>query len=145
MNKKLWYGFVAVFVLTFLSNWVINMRLMMPDYQQTAPLWRPEMNLGVIGIVDLFFAFFFTLIFSYGYDGKGWLEGLRFGIYVSLMMNVSRAYMTYATMPIPYSLALKWFLYGTVQFMIYGVVLAVIYGKSAKEVVPEPKTMETAA
>lgn len=145
MNKKFWLGFVAVFVLTYLFNWVVNMYLMMADYQQTAPLWRTEMKLNVIVVVDLFFAFFFTFIFSKGYQGKGWIEGLRYGVYVGLMMNVSGAYMTYATMPIPYALALKWFLYRTVQYMIYGAVLGLIYGGTAKAAIPEAKTMETEA
>lgn len=145
MNKKLWLGFVTVFVLTFVLNYVVNMFLMMAEYQQTAPLWRSEMKLGVITVVDLFFAFFFTLIFSKGYEGKGWVEGARYGLYVSLMMNVAGAYMTYATMPVPYSLALKWFLYGTVQYMIYGAVLGLIYGKKATVALPELRKMETVA
>ena len=86
------------------------------------------MKFGVILVAQLFFAFFFTFIFSKGYEGKGLMEGLRYGLYVSLMMNVQAAYMTYATMPVPYMLALKWFLYGTVQYLIYGAILAMIYG-----------------
>ncbi len=110
MNKKLWLGFVAVFVLTFLLDFAVNTLLMTKEYMETAQLWRPqaEMKTGVILVVELFFAFFFTFIFSKGYEGKGFMEGVRYGLYVSLMMNVTGAYMTYATMPVPYMLALKW-------------------------------------
>ena len=146
MNKKLWLGFAAVFVLTVLLDWFVSMVLMMGEYQQTAQLWRPEaeMKTGVIIIVEIFFAFFFTFIFSKGYEGKGVMEGVRYGLYVSLMMNVTGAYMTYATMPVPYMLALKWFLYGTVQYLIYGAVLAIIYGKIGAVGSKGGRTMETA-
>jgi len=147
MNKKLWLGFGAVFVLAVLLDMLVNNFLMMKEYMETAQLWRPqaEIKMGVILIVELFFAFFFTFIFSKGYQGKGWIEGLRYGFYVSMMMNVAGAYMTYATMPVPYMLALKWFLLGTLQYMIYGAALGLIYGEQATVAAPEPKKMETAA
>ncbi len=147
MNRKLLLGFVAVFVLAFLLDYLVNNFLMMKEYMETAQLWRPqaEMKLGVIVVVQLIFAFFFTFVFSKGYEGKGVMEGLRYGFYLSLLMNVPGAYMTYATMPVPYMLALKWFLYGTVQYMIYGAVLALIYGGKMTKAVPGTKTMETAA
>jgi hypothetical protein len=147
MNKKLWIGFVAVFVVSFLLDILVNNFIMMKEYMETAQLWRPqaEMKTGVILVVELSFAFFFTFIFSKGYEGKGAVEGLRYGLYVGLMMNVTGAYMTYATMPVPYMLALKWFLFGTVQCMIYGAVLGLIYGKDATVSSPEPRKMETMA
>jgi hypothetical protein len=40
---------------------------------------------------------------------------------------------------------LKWFLYGTVQYMIYGAVLGLIYGKKATVALPELRKMETVA
>jgi hypothetical protein len=145
MNKKLLVGFVAVFVLVFVLDYLVNNILMMSDYMNTMQLWRPveEMKMGVILVTQLVFAFFFTFIFAKGYEGKGVMEGLRYGFYISLMMNLTGAYMTYATMPVPYMLTLKWFLYGTAEYMIYGAVLAVIYGKMSAKADPAKKTMET--
>lgn len=134
MTRKVLIGFVVVFVLTFLLDYVVNMYVMMADYQATMHLWRPpeEMKMGVILVCQLVFAFFFTLIFSKGYEGKGIQEGVRFGVYVALMMVLPSAYMTFATMPVPYSLSLKWFLSGLVQNMIYGIALALVFGKKAE-------------
>ena len=147
MNKKLLFGFLAVFVATFALDYVVNNYLMMKEYLETPQLWRPEaeMKVGVIVIVELIFALFFTFIFSKGYEGKGIWEGVRYGFYVGLMMNVTGAYMTFATMPVPYMLALKWFLYGTAQYMIYGALLGLIYGKVATKAPQIAKTMETVA
>ena len=30
---------------------------------------------------------------------------------------------------IPYSLALQWFFYGVIEYVVYGILLAVVYGK----------------
>ena len=85
------------------------------------------MKLWLIPVIGLFFSFFFTFIFSKGYEGKGLLEGVRYGLYVGLMVALPMAYGSYAMMPIPYSLALQWFIYGTLEYMIAGVVLALIF------------------
>jgi len=131
MNKKVWVGAIAVFVVVFVVEYIVNNFLMMSVYQQTASLWRPpeEMKFGVMIICWLFFSFFFTFIFSKGYEGKGIMEGVRYGFYVAMMMVVPVAYMTYATMPVPYALSLQWFIYGTVEDILAGVVLALVFGK----------------
>ncbi|MCZ6776364.1 MAG: hypothetical protein O7D34_07905 [Ignavibacteria bacterium] len=131
MNKKIWPGFAAVFVVVFLLDWLIHGGFLSSIYKETEHLWRAEeeMKMGVMIIAQLFFAFFFTFIFSKGYEGRGIAEGVRYGLYVSLMMNVPAAYGTYAVMDLPYSLPLQWFIYGTIEFIIAGIALALIFGK----------------
>jgi len=46
-------------------------------------------------------------------------------------MAVPKAYATYAAMRISYGLALKWFIFGLVEYIVMGIVLAAIYGKQA--------------
>jgi hypothetical protein len=141
MNKKFWTGFVAVFVAIAVVDTIVNMFLLSSAYEATANLWRPmaEMKIWLFYVVYLFIAFFVTLIFSKGYEGKGVVEGIRFGFYVGMLMAVPMAYGTYGSMPIPYSLALQWFIYGLIQYIIVGIVLALIYGKQAM-VTPVAKT-----
>lgn len=131
MGKKVLLGFIVVFILVFALDYVVNMYLMASEYKATENLWRKpeEMKMGVIIISQIFFSFFFTLIFSKGWEGRGIAEGIRYGVYVTFMMMIPAAYMTYATMPVPYSLSLKWFLFGLVQYIIYGVALSLIFGK----------------
>jgi hypothetical protein len=139
MGQKFWLGFVVVFVVVSVVDYIVNMVLMAGLYDATKALWRPmeETKIWLIYVCEAFFAFFFTLIFAKGYEWKGWLEGIRYGIYTSLLINVPGAYMTYATQPVPYALALEWFLYGTVKFLIAGILLALIYG--TKESTPMAK------
>src|SRR6266853_1866872 len=120
MNKKLWIGYVVVFVVMVLTNFVIHGVLLSSIYHsdEMKMMMRPEAEQRVwIHIVTAAIAsFFFTLIFSKGYEGKGLAEGMRYGFYVGMLVSIPMAYDTYAAMPIPYSLALQWFLYGIVQY-----------------------------
>lgn len=131
MSKKIWIGFGVVFVLYSALSMFVHGVLLSPIYDQVASLYRgpEEMKMWVILVTYIFFAFFFTFIFSKGYENKGIAEGVRYGIYISLMMNIPAAYATYATMPVPYALAIQWFLYGTVVTVICGVALALVFGK----------------
>ena len=140
MNKKVWITFIVVFIVYFLLGWLVNEVLLASTYQLLpADMMRPPdaimSNLWIIAVSHLFYAFFFTFIFSKGFENKGWMEGVRFGLYVGLMVSVPMAYIAYATQPIPYSLAFQWFIYGTLSNVIIGVVAALVY---------KPKTSVTA-
>ncbi len=132
-DKKFWLGAGAVFVVLSILEYIVNMRIMSGDYEATSTLWRPmgEMKFWLFYVVYVFISFFFTLIFSKGYEGGGVAEGARYGFYVGMMMAVPMAYGTYAAMPVPYSFALKWFLSGLVEYIVVGIVLAAVYGKQA--------------
>jgi hypothetical protein len=131
MSKKFWLGFIAVFVTAEILNFLIHGVLLDADYKATTGLWRPDMMrlMWVYHVLALVEAFFFTLIFGKGYEGKGIMEGVRFGLYVGIWLSMSMAYGTYAMIAIPYSMAVKWFLFGIVEYVIMGTVAAAVYGK----------------
>jgi len=81
-------------------------------------------------VTALVVAFFFTLIFSKGYNGTGVGEGVRFGLYAGLLVMIHFAYDSYASYPIPYGLALQWFITGVVQYVILGALVAMVYGSA---------------
>jgi hypothetical protein len=133
MNKQVLKGTVAVFIVLAVLDFVINAVLLKGAYEATAHLWRPEaeMKIWLFQVVALFVAYFFTLIFSKGYEGKGIGEGVRYGFYVGMLMAVPMAYGSYGAMPIPYSLALQWFIYGLIEYVLAGVVVSMVFGKKA--------------
>lgn len=133
MNKKFLLGCLVVFLVIFILEWLIHGVLLASIYQATAHLWRPEaeMKMGVMMVVQVITAIFFTLIFSKGYEGKGPMEGLRYGLLVGILMAVPMGYGSYAVMDIPYSLALQWFIYGVIEYSIAGVAVAAVYGNQA--------------
>ena len=83
-------------------------------------------------VITLIGSFFFAFIFSKGYEGKGIAEGVRYGLYIGIWMSVGMAYGTYAMIAIPYSLALQWFLYGVVEYILAGIVLALVFKSKPK-------------
>ena len=129
MNKRRWIGFVAVFVTTQIIEGLLDFYLLDPIYSSYSHIWRPieEMKLWMLPVTGMFFSFFFVFIFSKGYEGKGVAEGLRYGLYVALMVALPRAYGNYALMQIPYSLALQWFLYWSFEYVIAGAILSGVF------------------
>src|SRR5689334_5967239 len=107
MNKKLLVGFIAVYVGMIITNLVIHAGLLASTYHgdEMMRLMRPEADAKtwIYFVTALVVSFFFTLIFSKGYEGKGMGEGLRYGLYVGLLMSVPMAYDSYASYPIPSS------------------------------------------
>lgn len=77
MSRKIWIGFVAVFVTTQVIEGLTNYFFLDPIYSVYSHIWRPiaEMKLWMLPIIGLFFSFFFVFIFSKGYERKGLLEG----------------------------------------------------------------------
>ena len=133
MNKKLLVGFIAVYVAMVVTNMIIHVVILAPTYhtEEVARVMRPEAEAKtwIYFVTSAIISFFFTLIFSKGYEGKGIGEGLRYGLYVGLLMATPMAYDSYASYPLPYSLALQWFIYGMIQYLILGAVVAMVYGR----------------
>ena len=135
MNKKVWIGFIAVYVAMAITNMVIHMGLLNSVYHSEAvmKIMRPESDgkVWIYFVTSAIVSFFFTLIFSKGYEGKGMSEGVRYGLYVGFLMAIPMAYDSYASYPLPYSLALQWFIYGMIQYIILGIVVAAVFGKKS--------------
>jgi hypothetical protein len=102
------------------------MRFMRPEAEMMGMMW-------IYYVVYIIISFFFTLIFSKGYEGKGVGEGLRYGFYVGCLMATPMAYSSYTMLPMPYSLALTWFVCGIIEYLIYGAIVAMVFGSSKKE------------
>ncbi len=129
--KKVLIGAAAVFITISVLDYLIHGVLLASAYKETAGIWRPDMEskMWIFSLVSLIGSFFFSLIFSKGYEGKGIMEGVRYGAYIGIWMSTGMAYGTYGMIAIPYTMALQWFLYGIVEWIACGVVLSLVYGK----------------
>jgi hypothetical protein len=129
--KKVLIGAVVVFVILEVLDIIIHGVILGSVYATMQNVWRPDMmdKMWVLHIVKIVVSFFFALIFSKGYEGKGVIEGVRYGLYVGLMMGIGMAYGTYAMIAIPYSLALQWFIFAVFEYIIAGIGLSLVYGK----------------
>jgi len=137
--KKVLIGFVVVFVAMEVLSFIVDGLILGATYESLKDVWRPDMEskMWIYHIVMLVGAFFFSFVFSKGYEGRGIMEGVRYGFYIGVWMSIGMAYGTYAMIAIPYSLALQWFVYGIIQYMILGVLLALVFKKKpAPEAAP---------
>jgi hypothetical protein len=134
MNKKVWLGFIVVFIVLEILMFVVDGVLLMSTYNSIQGVWRPDMNskIWIYHVINIFTAFFFSFIFSKGYEKKGIMEGVRYGFYIGVWMSVGMAYGSYAMIAIPYSLALKWFIYGVIEYIIAGAALAMVFKEKPK-------------
>ena len=135
--KKILIGFVAVFVTLEVLDMIIHGAILMHTYMAMQNVWRPDMmnKLWVLHFVKIATAFFFALIFSKGYENKGIMEGVRYGFYVGMIVASGFAFGSYASFSINYQLALQWFFYSLIEYIIAGVVIALVFGR--KEAAPK--------
>ena len=136
--KKLLIGFIGVFVALEVLDAVIHGGILMSTYMSMQNVWRPDMmaKMWVLHVVKLITAFFFTLIFSKGYENKGIMEGVRYGFYMGCIVAAGFGLGTYASFPIKYTLALAWFFLTLAEYIIAGIVVALIY---ARKEAPAPQ------
>ena len=137
MNTKRWLlASVAIVVVIGVLEFLIHGVLLSDMYRQTAAVWRSEAEMQkmmwVFWAGILVFAPFFVLIYAKGYEkGKPGLgQGLRYGLYVGVMLSVMNSFGWYVLLPIPLALAFYWFLAILVEFIAAGVTAGLVYHES---------------
>ena len=107
MSKKVLIAAASVFVFFAIYSYVVNGVILQSAYMATASLWRPDFErlIWVYHVINLVGAFLFVFVFSKGYEGKGMMEGVRFGLYMGIWIGIGYAYGTYAMVAIPYWMA----------------------------------------
>jgi len=132
-KNRVLFGGVVLFVLINIANYVIHQVLLGADYASQDKLWRtgPEIadKMWIFQVIFLVQAYFLSFLFSRGYEGTGWVEGLRYGVIMGIFLKIPEAYSQFVVLPISYSLALKTFAYGMIEMVILGCVLGFIYQK----------------
>lgn len=131
MGRKFWIAVAVLFVAFSVMDFVGHGLVMTDAYQATQQLWRPmeEMNkFRPLGwVVTLVASFFFVLIFGKGYEGKGVVEGVRFGFYIGIFTGFPMGFGSYMAMPITLGIAFGWFLIKLVESIVAGILVASIY------------------
>ena len=146
-TKKFFTAVLVVFVLLEFLNYLIHGVILSDVYasEEIKAIFRPEEEMNsmmwIVWVMDLVWAFFFMFIFVKGYENKGIMEGLRYGVYMGLFFTMVMAYQSYAMFPLTYGLIFQWFIYGFVESIILGLIASLIY--KPKEY--EAKTGATAA
>ena len=125
---------LAVFVAWTVLDIVIHGVILSGDYAETAHLWRPkdEMKMGLLYLTGFIASITFTLIYACLIGKKSVATGLKYGLLFGIGWGIGMGYGTYSVMPIPYKLALVWFLGVVVEATIGGLLLGLILPKGCE-------------
>lgn len=132
--KRLIPAIIVAFVVLWGTDFLIHGIWMKPDYLATKSLWRPEMEMGsymgwMLG-AQFLFAITFVLLWTRWADtarlgcafGYGLLMGVFSGVWAIIM---------YVVIPMPGSIACKWFFAGIAQAILLGIVTFYVYKPKA--------------
>ena len=134
MNTKRWVmAGVAAFGVTFIVDMVVHGKLLMPLYQQTASVWRPQaetnQKMWLMMLGQLFFGLVFAGIYTQGYEAEksGLGQGLRYGLWIGLLLAISYVSVWYVVLPIPFCLAMGWVGGVLADCLLAGAAVGLIY------------------
>ena len=134
--KRLILAIVVAFIVLWVTDFLIHGVWMMPDYRTTQQLWRTDAEMmsrmGWMLGAQLLFVITFVIVWAKGFAertsniscafGYGLLMGLFSGVWALIM---------YVVVPMPGSIAAKWFFAGIAQAMLLGLITFWIYKPSA--------------
>ena len=131
MNKTMIRGglaVLAVFVTWMILDAVLHGVILTSIYAQGPNLWRPmaEFKMGLNGFVVLVSAACFVFIYAQCIVEKSLKAALIYGLVLGIARGMSMGYGSYAVMPMPYLLALGWFLGSLVEYTVAGGVMSLI-------------------
>ncbi len=123
---------IAVFAFVFGFQYLVHGVALSDTYEATARLWRPMEDhtkyFHFMLMSQLALSFMITYIFVQNYEGKGVSEGLRYGLYVGLLLaalDIGK----YCYMPVPASLIMSWMGASLLTGVGAGAALAAVYKK----------------
>ncbi len=124
MAKKVVLAIVAVFICWAIVDFVVHGILLQPLYAETAKLWRPmaEMKMGLTYLVTFISGVVFVLIYALFFGKKSLGIGVAYGALFGIGAGISMGYGTYSVQPVPYMLALSWFLANLVEGALAGLI-----------------------
>ena len=128
MAKRIPWARLAVLILWQILDFLIHVVILGSSYAATRQFWRPEdeMKHGLMLVVGLVSATAIVLIYARLIDNKSVVAAVKYGVLLGLAFGFSMGFGMYSVMPIPYYMALTWFLGTLVEMTLTGLVLGLI-------------------
>ena len=132
--KRLLLALVAVYAVTYAADLLVHRVWLRPEYLAAQSLWRPPVEMRTFGLwvilARVIAVSTFVLLWAIGFAGRGIGPSMVFGLLVGMSQHVW-AIVNYVAMPVPGSLAAKWFLAGAVEGIVLGIVASLVYKPKA--------------
>jgi ABC-type multidrug transport system permease subunit len=130
-NKTFWIGFVVVYVLWQALGFVIFETMLGEAHAEMTGVFRPENEINdmmwMMFVSSAIMLFMFCYIFTRGYEGKGIMEGVRYGVLIAFLMASPMVIEQHVIYPVPENVATMWLVGIFVSFIIVGAAFAAIY------------------
>ena len=129
--KRFWLSCGAVYIVAQVLGFLIHNVLLAETYLSLAEVWRPEAEMmskmGLMFLTSAVWTVLFCYIFTRGYEGKGAMEGIRYGLLIGLFFGIPFSYESWVIYPIPLGLAHVWAISTVFTCAVYGLVAALVY------------------
>lgn len=122
-------GGLAIFLIFTVCDFIIHNIILADYYMSIINIWRPDMMslMWIMYLCTFIFSFLLMFIFIKGYEDRGIMEGVRFGIMMFLITTGIGSVYQYVVYPLPLSLVIQWLGYGLAEFILAGIAVAAIY------------------
>ena len=133
MVKKILLGGIAIFVAWEVLDFLIHGVILGSTYATLGNMFRAQadMKMGLMAVVVLIAALAFAAAYGWFVSPKSLATGVKYGLLVGFGGGVSMGYGSYAAMPVPYVMALAWFLGSWVEFTVAGLLAGLIIKPTA--------------
>jgi hypothetical protein len=133
MVKKILLGGLAIFVAWEILDFLIHGVILGSTYTTLPNVFRAQadMKMGLMAVVVLIAALAFAAAYGWFVSPKSLATGVKYGLLVGFGGGVSMGYGSYAAMPVPYVMALAWFLGSWVEFTVAGLLAGLIIKPTA--------------
>src|SRR5207253_9498419 len=115
---RLLFAILVAFIVVFATDFVIHSIWLMPDYNATKSLWRPESEMTshfpFMLAAQFLFAAMLCVIWALGLAGRGLGTALVFGMFMGFFQQVWPI-ATYVVMAFPGTIAVKWIESGALE------------------------------
>ncbi|RMF55358.1 MAG: hypothetical protein D6748_15250 [Calditrichaeota bacterium] len=128
MFKKLLLATIAIFVAWEILDFVIHGVILQSTYASQPELWRSQedMKMGLMVFVVLVSALCFAYLYGAFVGNKSLATAVKFSLIFGIGTGIGMGYGTYSVQPIPYHMALVWFLGSVVECLVAGVLVGLI-------------------
>jgi hypothetical protein len=128
--KRLLLAIVTAFAITYAADFVVHSLWLRPEYMAAKSLWRPPQEMRTfqhwVFIAQIMSVMTFVLVWAVGFAGRGIATGIVFGLLMGISQHVW-AIVNYVAMPVPGTLATKWFVAGVAEAVVQGMVISLTY------------------
>ena len=130
MFKKYLIAVIVVYIAISIMDGLIHGVILSGLYMQSASIWRPQAEMMSRMWMIYLSSFLSTIAFVYIYykliGEKSPFRGVWYGLTYGFAVGIGMGYATYAMLPMPYGLAIGWFLGAIVEYGVAGWITGMI-------------------